>query len=458
MQNYIKIFQEESKYLLNSYKDKDLNAIERCQKVFGNRTDLSLMNMQHVIAKEYGFNQWNDLRSASNSEQAQALTIRKGENFTSPLTRWFNQNTIIPEAEDGHSKLRTEDKTIDWENFTLARPFDSIDLSFMDVSGKNLSKLNLLDASFTDATIWPKNKEFLPKGINPEKFLEERKDSGLGIKALHKAGIKGKGRNIVLISEAGLGDHIEYHHNLMDYIEISDEKPMGGFRGNTDASGLVGKTCGLAPEAHLYVISVGRCGRSFLKYAQAIQKACEIHQNLIKNHQNGIDVIVMRTGINVSVFEQYEGYQESLTAIKEAEDLGIFVLTGENEHFGYKSVGTFCTMEGNIENPKDYDILPMWAHLKANPELCKRSKLIFFPSQWTVAGEDKMNRYVFRKVDPFMNTYIAGLYVLAKSVKETLTPQEFFQTCYETGSEGSFVGNFVNSEHLINSLKKRSNK
>lgn len=291
MQNYIKIFQEESKYLLNSYKDKDLNAVERCQKVFGNRTDLSLMNMQHVIAKEYGFNQWNDLRSASNSEQAQALTIKKGGNFTSPLTKWFNQNTIIPEAEDGHSKLRTEDKTIDWENFTLARPFDSIDLSFMDVSGKNLSKLNLLDASFTDATIWPKNKEFLPKGINPEKFLEERKDSGLGIKALHKAGIKGKGRNIVLISEAGLGDHIEYHHNLMDYIEISDEKPMGGFRGNTDASGLVGKTCGLAPEAYLYVISVGRCGRSFLKYAQAIQKACEIHQNLIKNHQNGIDVI-----------------------------------------------------------------------------------------------------------------------------------------------------------------------
>ena len=55
MQNYIKIFQEEAKTLLNSYKNKDVEAIRRCQKVFGNRIMIigisSFIEMLRVSSK-----------------------------------------------------------------------------------------------------------------------------------------------------------------------------------------------------------------------------------------------------------------------------------------------------------------------------------------------------------------------------------------------------------------------
>lgn len=50
----------------------------------------------------------------------------------------------------------------------------------------------LIKTSFDTQTKWPpKNK--LPKNFDPQKIIEISKDPGLGIKALHKSGITGKG-------------------------------------------------------------------------------------------------------------------------------------------------------------------------------------------------------------------------------------------------------------------------
>lgn len=53
MSEYLEFFRVEAKSLLKNFRDNDENAIARCAKVFGERTDLSLMNMQHVVAKEF---------------------------------------------------------------------------------------------------------------------------------------------------------------------------------------------------------------------------------------------------------------------------------------------------------------------------------------------------------------------------------------------------------------------
>ncbi len=71
---------------------------------------------------------------------------------------------------------------------------------FEDFRGKDLSEKNFSNISidvlqtieFDTETIWPE-KEKLPKNFSPEKFLEESKNPGLGIKELHEQGITGQG-------------------------------------------------------------------------------------------------------------------------------------------------------------------------------------------------------------------------------------------------------------------------
>ena len=61
MTKYIEYFQVEAKCLLKDFKKNLPEAKSRCEKYFSGKSELSLMNAQHVIAKEYGFDSWNDL-------------------------------------------------------------------------------------------------------------------------------------------------------------------------------------------------------------------------------------------------------------------------------------------------------------------------------------------------------------------------------------------------------------
>ena len=64
---------------------------------------------------------------------------------------------------------------------------------FEDFRGKDLSDQNFSNVSvdilrtidFDTETMWPE-KEKLPENFDPEKFLEESKNPGLGIRELHE--------------------------------------------------------------------------------------------------------------------------------------------------------------------------------------------------------------------------------------------------------------------------------
>lgn len=87
MTEYVDVFREEAKSLLQSFKNNDLEAIARCEAVFGDRKDLSLMNMQHVIAKEAGFNQWNELIKADEGNLAEVIVAANNLRFKTPFRK-----------------------------------------------------------------------------------------------------------------------------------------------------------------------------------------------------------------------------------------------------------------------------------------------------------------------------------------------------------------------------------
>jgi hypothetical protein len=65
-----------------------------------------------------------------------------------------------------------------------------------------------------------------------------------------------------------------------------------------------------------------------------------------------------------------------------------------------------------------------------------------------------MDEYVFEHYsNRYAITYISGLYLLAKSVKESITPYEFFELGLKTGDFIEGIGTIVNPVRLIESLK-----
>lgn len=96
MSEYVEVFRVEAKSLLKNFWKNEKEAIARCERVFGDRRDLSLMNMQHVVAKEYGFDSWNELVKAERWQLAEALTATKNKTlirrFISAGTR--RQSTV----------------------------------------------------------------------------------------------------------------------------------------------------------------------------------------------------------------------------------------------------------------------------------------------------------------------------------------------------------------------------
>ena len=89
MTKYIEYFQVEAKCLLKDFKKNLPEAKSRCEKCFSNRDSLSLMNTQHVIAKEYGFDSWNDLIKQESHKLAEALIVTKNKTLKNPFKLWW---------------------------------------------------------------------------------------------------------------------------------------------------------------------------------------------------------------------------------------------------------------------------------------------------------------------------------------------------------------------------------
>ena len=129
MIEYIDIFKSQAKSLLKEYRAQNNEAKLRCQTVFGKKEDLSLMNMQHVIAKEYGFDSWNELQSANDAQQATALIERKNLSMQKPL-RFYADDKGVAMFEIRKQKLMTVNSHIDFDNFQMQTPFGDFVLSY----------------------------------------------------------------------------------------------------------------------------------------------------------------------------------------------------------------------------------------------------------------------------------------------------------------------------------------
>ena len=462
MFDYIDVFKLEAKCFLKDFRKKYPKEVDLAAKYFSGKSDLSLMQAQHIIAKEYGFNSWDDLISAEKWDLAGALNAKQNKHLSSPLKIWYGNdeyNYSTPERFGIKGPTVRED--LDLVNYTEVHSYgvtSYIHINNYDVSTADLSGLDVSRATFDDFTIWPQDKTKMPKDFNPQEFMEKRKNPGLGIRQLHKQGVDGKRRNVAIIDASVLRPHLEYRDSLADYINLKEGDLSRAFAdGEWGVSVMVGKTCGVAPKAKLYYLAVDFVDNDYSQYASALDKVCDLHRKLKSLGQNGIDVVVLHN---------LYGKGDLAGALQRARKLGIFVCMlsyaySEEQRAYYlehktnmlfefphaaNQTDVECRMYGDVDNPDDYVV--------HNNRVSDENSLCVVGYGQTVSCQYTIGSYLFNTASVMSKFWLCGLYVLGKCVKENLTSEEFFKIAFDTGDYRKGIGVIVNPQKLIAQLSK----
>lgn len=464
MFNYTEYFKLEAKCLFKDFQKSTDKALFVSQKYFGDRKNLTLMNFQHIVAKEYGFNTWKELISSDNGKLASVLIDLKNKEFTSPFSSWEENTKIQIEDEkidlswhciprlnqliDKNKKIVSlgyGDKSIDISKVNY--PLD-VNLRCADVSDYDFSELHISRLLFNEETIWPNDERKMPKGPKPLDFINKRKKAGLNLPLLHKKGIDGRNHNMVMISDSKLTDHFEYHSNIKEYAEAGKRFDNNGASGFVSVA--IGKKCGVAPGTNLYYYAVSRNeeapNRQLLDYATFINKACDLHEDLLRKNANGIDVICIANRIQWHKMVDDEGFSNMQIAIERSKALGIFIISNSmNYDYGFYFGKAFCMADGDIDNIQDYETF----------DDASTDKKLFFPSSGSaVADFIKMGLYMYSPFDIYGPAWLSGLYILAKSLNTDLTANQFWEMSRKTAYKMQSGKLLINPTNLIEHLQK----
>lgn len=390
------------------------------------------------------------------------------------------------------------------EKFKQKHSPEKIISEFEDLRGLDLSERDLktvpveilATADFDTKTIWPKQDK-LPLDFNPEKVIDEAKNPGLGIKELHQQGIDGRGIRVAIIDQTlssekrELAPHSEYASNIIDYKEFGDVKDEGvSMHGPAVASLLIGKTCGVAPEAELVYRAIPS-GRDFNHKADALLDIIEFNKTLPLEDR----VRVVSCSIGYMKEKPEPGLERWIEAIKKAEAEDIIVSdVGERTGVDYIGGGTsgdkddqenysralfskdqeddgldkiFAESSGNVdlvlqkirEMKKDEvsNVSDSILREKIQRALEERGKEIVIPCDYrTMASNAGPEEYMYNGKGgmSWAVPYLSGLFALAFQVNPDLTKKEMSYAINKTAIVNKKGLKVLNPKGFIDAIQK----
>lgn len=412
--------------------------------------------------------------SVAEVEQANATGEKK---YVSHLTENGEGIAIVRRACDFSVDIPAEDPS--WKVPLTEMPQYksedgySVDLRSHDVSQLDLTNEaeNLAHARFDSKTKWP-SADKMPADFATEKIMENGKNPGLGIRALHEQGITGKGVGIAIIDDPLLVDHAEYKDNLKLYEEIdvdeNDAYPVVP-HGPAVASLAVGQNCGVAKDADLYFIGTDSAGDDDIRCestCRAIDRILEINEKLPAERK--IRVI----SISRAFVPEDKDFDKLDAKVKEAEEKGVFVLTVGPKVFTSKKNIDFFGLKhpalSDADIPANYQFGAMWAlnEYMQNDSYFSSPCLLVPMGNRTFASCQGSNLYEYCSDGgvSWATPYFAGCYALACQVYPQITPNQFFELAIKTGDilndtpentrKDKENARIINMAKLIEELKK----
>lgn len=223
---------------------------------------------------------------------------------------------------------------------------------------------------FNEYTVFSGNEEL------QQKIMENGKNPGLGIRALHDRGITGQGVTVAIIDQELSLEPPEFSGKIVEYYKIGNiELGTSSMHGAAVTSILAGETTGVAPGVDIYYVAVPTRIEDATYFADGLKWIIEKNKTLSEEEQiRLVSVSGNPSGVD-STFSNQELWNE---AVARAQAAGILVIdcrvdadTGfvEHGHYDYNEPdnienarnGTLSyggvtgpTMEGYISVPCDY--------------------------------------------------------------------------------------------------------
>ena len=316
---------------------------------------------------------------------------------------------------------------------------------FANVSLANLDlreHLQLLETMpFDSQTVWPETDK-MPEGFNPTALLEDGKNPGLGIRALHKQGVDGRGVGIAIIDQPLLKDHIEYAGRIVQYEAIDVQGVPVQMHGPPVSSIAVGKTCGVAPGASLYYFAVPMWKRENQPYCDAIDKLIKLNEDPKTTER--VRVVSISTGM----FPQQANFDRWKEVLKKADQNGILVVTCAQDSIQY---GMLARIGGkDPDDPASY---------QSGIYGVRPGAVLVPTSNRTTASHTGSDVYTYWREAgmSWATPYLAGLAVLAYQVNPEIEPETIVTLLHKTSMQTK-VGAVVQPENFIKAVRNTQHK
>ncbi len=367
-------------------------------------------------------------------ENGQAIFGKPKQEVQTPFVlRWLVINEkAVDIGCDSKMVLQTEK---DLGKLTKFWGFTNVSLKQIDL--RNHSEL-VRKMPFDSETEWP---DQLPDGFNPDRIIELGKNPGLGIRALHKEGIKGQGVGIAIIDQPLLLGHAEYRDKIVYYDAVQVPGHPAQMHGSPVASIAVGKTIGVAPESKLYYFATPTWKRDNRYYAEALDRILELNTRLPKNDQ--IRVVSVSNG----AFKSIANYPLWEAAFRKATAQGIYVSTCVRDSLDYLLLD--LDFDKNPDDPASYAPTEWLKRARPNPER------VWIPgANRTIASFRGIGVYQSERGGGLSwgAPYLAGLAALAFQVRPDLSPDDIEKIIKDTATPMPF-GKVVNPGKVISEAK-----
>jgi serine protease AprX len=357
--------------------------------------------------------------------------------YSTPSTLlWINLNgKQLDIGQEREIVLRNED---DLKKFDPFWGFANASLVKLDL--RNHAQI-LYKMPFDSHTKWPESGK-LPDGFDPAHLLEDGKNPGLGVRALHKQGVDGRGVGIAIIDQPLLKDHIEYVDRIVKYEAIGVQGVPVQMHGPPVSSIAVGKTCGVAPGASLYYFAVPMWKPDNQPYCDAIDKLIKL--NADPKTTERVRVVSISTGM----FSRQTNFERWKEALQKAEENGILVVTCAQDSIHY---GMLARIAGkDPDDPAGY---------KSGIYGVRPGAVLVPTSNRTTAGHTGSDVYTYWREAgmSWAAPYLAGLAVLAYQVNPEIEPKKIVSLWQETAVKTN-VGAIVQPKDFIEAVRKTQHK
>jgi serine protease AprX len=246
---------------------------------------------------------------------------------------------------------------------------------------------------------------------------------------------------VAIFDQPLLLDHIDYKDQLVSYKEIETGNADPQMHGPPVASILVGKTCGVAPEAILHYWAEPSWKGDYKYRCIALEQIIQYNKGKEKSEQ--IRVVSVSKGFSSSE----PNLDKWKALLEEAKKSGIFVV-----HCGSMGFGAGCRFMKDSDNSANYRLCTFYR----GGDVFHEAGTFFTPiDHRTTASHRAKDAYTFwtRSGLSWGAPYYAGVVALGIQVNPNLRSDQIDKLLYDSGWDFQ-KGKLINPVGFVEAARK----